>query len=254
MEDQNVIKRRRVKNNTWTGLMFLLIGGVLLLRQSGYPFPVWLFTWPSILIAVGLFVGLRHGFRDFSWLIMIIVGFIFLADDIWTGIHIKQYAIPLVIMALGLLFILNPKRTCRGRGRFNRFHGRGEEVQQGDKTDTEDYDITQETTLDIVSVFSGIKKRVLSKQFKGGEITCVFGGAEINLMNADFTSPITLDLTTIFGGTKLIMPANWELRSEASAIFGGIDDKRPHSTNFVPDKIIILKGTIMFGGVEVNSY
>ena len=107
--------------------------------------------------------------------------------------------------------------------------------------------------LDITSIFAGIKKRVLSKQFKGGDITCVFGGAELNLMNADFKSPIVLDVTMIFGGTKLIMPPNWELRSEVTAIFGGVDDKRPQAST-VPEKIIILSGTLMFGGIEVNSF
>ncbi len=117
-----------------------------------------------------------------------------------------------------------------------------------------DGDKSLETEIDIVSIFSGVKKRVLSKQFQGGDITCVFGGAEVNLTNADFISPIVLDVTMIFGGTKLIVPANWELRSEVAAIFGGIDDKRPQPSVSVPEKTIIVKGTLMFGGVEVNSF
>jgi predicted membrane protein len=115
-------------------------------------------------------------------------------------------------------------------------------------------DKSQENVLDIVSIFSGIKKKVFSKQFKGGEVVCIFGGAEINLTNADFTSPVTLEIVQIFGGTKLIVPSNWEIRSEATAIFGGIDDKRPQMTNVIAEKTIILQGTIMFGGVDVNSF
>jgi hypothetical protein len=44
------------------------------------------------------------------------------------------------------------------------------------------------------------------------------------------------------------------VRSEIAAIFGGVDDKRPQPANAAPEKILVLKGTIIFGGVEVNSF
>lgn len=259
MEEQNIQRRRLLRNNNrWVGLLLLVVGAVLLLRQTGYPVPYWIFSWQMILILVGLFIGIRHGFKDFSWLIMIIIGFIFLSDDIWPGVRIKQYAIPVVVISVGLLFFLSPRRMCSGRGmirrRFNRFEPTLAADNELAAVAPYEGDKSLDTEIDIVSIFSGVKKRVLSKQFKGGDITCVFGGAELNLTNADFISPVVLDVTMIFGGTKLIVPANWELRSEVAAIFGGIDDKRPQPSTSVPEKTIILKGTLMFGGVEVNSF
>ena len=256
MEEQNKQRKRFLHSNRWAGLLFLLVGGVLLLRQTGYPFPPWLFSWETILILVGLFIGIRHRFKDFSWLVMILVGAVFLSGEIWPELQIRQYAIPIIVIALGLLFILSPRRACGGRGKFRRHFNRFEEIPpETETTGLMPYeDKSQETQLDIVSVFSGVKKRVLSKQFKGGDVVCIFGGAEINLTHADFKSPVVLDVTMVFGGIKLIIPANWELRSEISAIFGGIDDKRPQPTSGVPEKTIILEGTLMFGGVEVNSF
>lgn len=250
--------------NRFTGLILLVVGGVLLLRQFGYPLPAWLISWEMILIVVGLVIGIRHGFRDFSWLIMVVVGLVFLSDDIYPGIRLRQYAVPIIIITVGLLFVMSPKKMCGGNERFrrrmNKFgrpHGYqgplGANQTEAVTAVPLDGNSTQENVLDITSIFAGIKKRVLSKQFKGGDITCVFGGAELNLMNADFTSPIVLDVTMIFGGTKLIMPPNWELRSEVTAIFGGVDDKRPQSST-EPEKTIILSGTLMFGGIEVNSF
>ncbi len=176
---------------------------------------------------------------------------------------------PIIIIALGLMFIFAPKgsSTCRAR-RFQRrkmfrermMARRGFPANQHNPITAEpltqetNYDDTVETDLDIVSIFGGVKKKVLSKQFRGGEIVCAFGGAQINLANADFTSPIELELVQIFGGTKLVVPANWEIRSEIAAIFGGVDDKRPQPANVAPEKTLILKGTIIFGGVEVNSF
>lgn len=275
MSDNNS-KTKRFKESTWIGVLFLLVGGVWLLRQTGYPLPSWLFTWEMILILFGVFVGIKNGFRDFSWLIFIIIGGVFLTDNIWPELSFKQYMWPLIIITLGLLFIFAPKGPCRGRSEHfrARMHMRREMMRQrremmmrGEAApgvtpvnepttaeDIKDYNDTLETTLDIVSFFGGVKKKVLSKQFNGGEIVCVFGGAQINLANADFTSPVVLDLVQIFGGTKLVVPANWEVRSEIAAIFGGVDDKRPQPANAAPAKTLILKGTIIFGGVEVNSY
>lgn len=261
MEDQNRVLKKRVNGNTWTGLLLLAVGGVLLLRQSGYPMPHWLFSWEMILIVVGLIIGVRNRFQDFSWLIMVIIGFVFLSDDIFPGIRLRQYAVPIIVISLGLLFIFAPRRACTGRHKFRR--------QRSDASDlplTPDNALTMgetttisgeayhDTVLDIVSIFAGIKKNVLSKQFRGGEVVCVFGGAEINLANADFISPVVIDVVNVFGGTKLVIPSNWEVRSEATAIFGGIDDKRAQSSMMVPEKVVILKGTIMFGGIEINSF
>jgi hypothetical protein len=147
---------------------------------------------------------------------------------------------------------------CKGRGRFRKHYyqrlGNNPPPETSNVLPVQDGDATQETTIDVVSIFAGIKKRVLSKQFAGGDIVCVFGGAEINLTNADFVSPVMLDLTMVFGGTKLIVPSNWEVRSEVAAIFGGVDDKRPQSSNAIPEKTVLLNGTLMFGGVEINSF
>lgn len=259
MDNQDIQKRRGRYSNTLTGVLLLGIGGVLLLYQTGYPMPDWLFTWPMILILLGLFSGTRSGFRDFGWLIFILIGFIFLAEDIWPGFRIKQYALPVIIIFLGLIFLLVPKKMCKGGHRHRCGPPRLRQPMQVGALPlpaepVTEADVSMETTLDITSIFGGINKKVLSKQFQGGDVVCVFGGAEINLSNADFRSPITIDLVNIFGGTKIIVPANWEIRSEVTTIFGGIDDKRQQAPNTVAEKTIILQGTLLFGGVEISSF
>jgi len=85
MDDDKQVDDRQARRGgygrLWSGLFFLLIGGVLLLDQMGFPFPDWLFNWHVLLIAVGLFLGFRHNFRGGAWLIMIMVGAFYLAQD-----------------------------------------------------------------------------------------------------------------------------------------------------------------------------
>ncbi|MBA4168018.1 MAG: hypothetical protein H0X41_10840 [Chitinophagaceae bacterium] len=270
MDAQDSTRKKFLQGQRWTGLLLLIVGGALLLRQSGYPLPFWLFTWPMLPIVLGFFIGLRHGFRDYSWLIMMMVGGVFLTDNIYPQLNVKQYAVPGIIIFFGLIFLFAPKGGRFGRRKWERhekikrrFQERFENYntsETGDDPGTPlraDGDPAADTfasSVDIISVFSGIKKKILSKSFKGGEVTCIFGGAELNLTNADFSSPITIEFVQIFGGTKLIVPANWEVKSEVAAIFGGIEDKRMQPPNTIAERTLVLNGTVIFGGVEVNSF
>lgn len=271
MEQQPRRRRKLIKSNVLTGLLFLLIGGVLLLQQSGYELPHWLFNWKMMIIIVAVFIGIRKGIRDLTWLVIALVGFAFLSSDIWPELGLRQYLLPAMFIIFGLFFLVAPKRfglrRCTHTTRHPRFRGAFRaEFRAGAGPAQPEYEPgyspvvhqepnpTNDAYVDIVSICAGVKKKILSKQFTGGEIVCIFGGTELNLTNADFNSPIVLDLVQIFGGTKLVVPANWEVRTEAAAIFGGIDDKRHQPPNTISDKVMILKGTIIFGGVEINSY
>ena len=98
---------------------------------------------------------------------------------------------------------------------------------QGETIDPiDEVNYSQDDLIDSTNIFSGTKKVVLSKSFKGGDIVNVFGGCEIDLTQADMTTPAELEVTAIFGGATLIVPSNWAIKSEAVTIFGGIGDKR----------------------------
>jgi cell wall-active antibiotic response 4TMS protein YvqF len=116
-----------------------------------------------------------------------------------------------------------------------------------------DPELMREEELEIVSVFSAVNRKVFSKNFVGGEIVCVFGGSEVNLMNADILQgPITVEVVCVFGGATLFIPPNWNVRSQMGSVFGGVDDKRK---NALPDpsKTIIVTGVCIFGGLEIKT-
>ena len=246
-------RTRKHGNNLWAGLLILAIGGVFLAREMGAMIPDWIFSWPMIVIVVGLFIGISNRFRDFGWLIVMAVGFYFLIDDIWVDFSFRRYVWPLTIIIIGLVVILLPFQRRR-RKRFE--GGEGSSVQVPGTVETEVAgEISTEDVLDVTAIFGGVKKNIYSKNFKGGEIVCIFGGTEINLAHADFPGKeVRIEAVQIFGGTKLIVPANWDVRSEAVAIFGGVEDKRPQPSVSVPEKTIILEGFAMFGGLEIRSF
>src|SRR6185312_15987792 len=52
---------RKINQSRISGGVFLLLIGVLLLAyKMGAPIPGWVFTWPVLLIAIGLFIGRKN--------------------------------------------------------------------------------------------------------------------------------------------------------------------------------------------------
>lgn len=240
------------------GLIILTAGTLLLVRQLGYFVPYWLFTWPMILIIVGLASGIKHKFKNVGWIFMIAIGSLFLADKVEPGLQITQFGWPVLIILVGIWMIFgrNRNHNCgpRGENRRRKWERRfGESISFNPEKNApaprgDDY-------LDTVSVFGGVTKRIFSKDFKGGEVINIFGGSEIDFTQADINGRIIMDVTQIFGGTKIIVPANWQVVSDLAAIFGGIDDKRNVSASVTnADKILVLKGTSIFAGIEIRSY
>jgi len=56
------------------------------------------------------------------------------------------------------------------------------------------------------------------------------------------------------GGTKIIVPSHWEVRSEVNAIFAGFEDKRQQPAVVNLEKILIIDGTSIFGGIELKNF
>jgi hypothetical protein len=113
---------------------------------------------------------------------------------------------------------------------------------------------TSEDYIDTTSIFGGVHKKVVSKNFKGGDIVTFLGGSEIDLSQAEIVGTARLDVTQVMGGTKIIVPAHWEVRSEVTALFAGFEDKRQQPAMVNPDKVLIIDGTSIFGGIELKNY
>ena len=241
-----------MRGYSWTGVLLLLIGIAALLKAALVPLPYWLFTWPMLLILLGFFVGIRHGFRGISWLIMILIGGAFLADHIYPDFEMRRYTWPAVLIIMGLFFIIRPRRRwqCDPDEKKNPASG-----VPNDPVINPEETYSKQDFVNATSIFGGTKKNVISKNFKGGDLLSIFGGTELDLTRADLSGTATLELITIFGGTKLIIPSNWTVKSQAAVIFGSIEDKRSVTpATDGTEKVLLLKGTVMFGGVDIKNY
>jgi predicted membrane protein len=241
-------------NSGKIGGIIILIGTLLLVRELGFNLPDWMFKWYSFMILVGLAIVISSNFRDKGGMIVMLVGGVFLLQDVYSDLPVRNYILPVGVIIVGLLFIIG---AARRKKQVSDSPGIDYQPTTGisDTIVAEPIDIAKEDVLDIVTIFGAVKRLVVSKRFRGGEIVTIFAGAEINFVQADIQQPVELEVVAIFGGTKLIVPSNWNVRSDAAvAIFGGVEDKRsPHAITD-PNKTLIIKGSTVFGGIEIVSY
>lgn len=232
------------------GLLLAVIGALLLGRELGAELPQWLFSWKALLVGFG-FVGLiKHGFTRMGWLIPIAIGSAFLLGDAFPFLAIKQLIWPSVLIFIGLIIAFKPRRSYKQHYFRHMAHQRHQRMFGGKYTTN----TSSEDFIDSTAVMGGVQRHVLTKTLKGGDITSVLGGSEIDLTQADFEGTVEFEVTQVMGGTKIIVPAHWTIRSEIVTIMGGLEDKRPAHIQRDPNKVLVLRGTTVMGGIEIKTY
>jgi hypothetical protein len=272
------------KGKSVAGIILLAVGGILLLQQFNLFFiPHHIVLWPLWLVFWGLYIGSKHQYKKASWLMLVGVGvLLLLSKNIDDSDRILW---PLAVIGFGMWLILRRNKNFDPQQWKNDFKGDKwanwdkKEPFQFEKTEPVDYTVKDEGDpippvdpyaqkqqqyntkysgddyIDTVSIFGGVNKTILSKQFRGGDIVNIFGGAELDFTQADINGRIIIDITQIFGGTKIIVPSNWQVVSDLAAVFASVDDKRIRSTASVgSEKVLVLKGVSIFAGVDIRSY
>lgn len=251
-------------NDLTAGLVILIIGGVLLLKAIGFWFPSWVFSWPMILIVIGVVISAKHNFQSgFGLGLLLVGGFFLIKRNFGFPFEVEPYLIPVGLIIFGLYLIL---KRSRDKELFNQDFFRNfpketekQEIkdQQGSHSAASQNYIYNDAG-DVISaqaLFTGIQKRVLSKNFKGGKASAIFGGTEIDLSQADLAPGAMLNVEVAFGGVKLVVPPHWDLQINVTNMFAGVEDKRMYpQTSPDPTKVLKIYGSVIFGGLEIKSF
>jgi hypothetical protein len=263
------------------GVIILGIGLVLLFRKFGLYIPDWVLTWPMILIAVGTFTLVNQQFKGFFGYLALSVGVYFLLKrEFDLDLGIDQFIWPVGLIALGIYLILHKKRENKllDEVRKNWESSRKkkeapedlavvetenavEEIPRKAGTPLGDPGFTRATGtsfsdhIQVQSILSGVNRKIVTKNFQGGNLLVMFGGADLDLTQADFTGVATLQVDILIGGAKLLVPPHWDIRTEVTNIAAGLEDKRMFREGGVDSaKVLVLKGTIAFGSLEIKSF
>ncbi len=229
----------QLDNRIIIGIVLVIIGLFLVLRNTGI-FPHFIdnviFSWQMLLIVIGLVITLGSGGGRTGGIIIMAVGGFFLIPMIFRETFDINMFWPSIFIIVGVIFIFSKRKGWNSQSNTPRV---------GD-----DY-------IDLIHIFSGGERQIVSENFKGGKITAVFGGSEIDLTKAKMApGSWELELACVFGGTTIIVPDDWNVKIEVTPVLGGFGDSRKLHPGRTIDmsRQLVIRGAIVFGGGEVKSY
>lgn len=226
-------------------MIVVAIGVVFLLNNLGIPGfdHLWRF-WPVILMVIGLSKIVENPSpAGFIWgLVVAGVGTIFLLDHF--GIHIDLSVFwPVILIGIGLSML------ARNFGRSGSMPrpwvggpGAGASITTSD--------------FHLWALFGGGRRRIDTKEFRGGDVIAIFGGYEIDLRDAAMADgKAMIDANAMFGGVDIWIPQNWMVEVVGHGIFGGYDDKTmpPRINPGDKPQHLVVTGYAMFGGITVKN-
>jgi predicted membrane protein len=243
-EERRQIKQenRHLHNNRpIIGVILVLAGLFLVMRNTGF-FPDFIdhviFSWPMLLVVIGLVMTLGASEKTSGVIVMAVGGFFLIPMIFRETFHAYNMFWPSIFIIIGIIFIVSK------RGNWNRANLNSKGIIGDD-------------FIDYVNVFSGGERQIVSENFRGGRISAVFGGMELDLTKAKLaTGRNELEIACVFGGATLIVPDDWNISIEITPVLGGFSDSRkliPGRT-IDPTRQLVIKGAVVFGGGEIKSY
>ena len=197
-----------------------------------------IFSWQMLLIVIGV-VSIFTSENRTPGMILIFIGGFFIFPRI-LNIDSGKVFFPMLLIGIGLLMLF--KRGFMNTWRMPKANNFTTYVEEG--------------YINESNIFSGSKHKVVNQVFKGGKVSNIFGGTEIDLTQATLAEGRNeLNIECIFGGVTLIVPSDWKVVLNISSIMGGFSDKRFHvKENSDPSRVLVVKGSAIFGGGEIKSY
>lgn len=215
------------------GIIIIIIGVMTLLSNVGIAhfdnlFATW---WPLLIIIWGVYTLVDNP-RNYLWAsILLIFGVIWQLErlDI-VDLNPWQVIWPIAIIFVGASIVLNRK-------------GMNAKITK---------DITKDERHDVTAILAGSDVKSTSTDYKGGKITAVMGGAQLDLRKAIIKESATIEVFSFWGGIEIRVPSNVRIRNQTNNILGGTEDnvEAPDSKDA---PVLNIVGDVIMAGVEVKN-
>jgi len=116
--------------------------------------------------------------------------------------------------------------------------------------------------VSMFAVWSSVRRASAASPFRGGDITAIMGGGQLDLRLATIPSgeEAVIDIVAVMGGVEIIVPPTWEVSTPIMPFMGGVEDKRfpllptdPNVTRRETGGRLVLRGLVMMGGVHIKT-
>lgn len=232
MDSTTASGRPRLTPQLVLGLCIVLVGVLFTLDNMGLAYAEdYLRYWPLGLVAIGLVklwqAGKGQG-GGFGGLVFVAVGLVLLFDSL-DMFHIRIDQLwPMLLVLFGGSMVW--------RGLY------GTRARAGDSADT----------VSGIAILGGVKRRNNSATFKGGDLTAIMGGCEIDLRQAAIDGEAGIEVFAMWGGIEIRVPENWTVINRVVPLLGGVEDKT-HPPQGTTAHRLVLRGFAVMGGIDVKN-
>jgi hypothetical protein len=252
-----MVPRARMTGRMVLGLAIMVLGGLWTLDNLGLvesePILRW---WPAVIVAFGLGKLLGLGMRRHvaAGVIFTLIGLVALAGSLELA-RVSLFTLwPLSLILIGFGMLARSVGRQRGdvplRGWF-RSHVRDRVVPIEAQGEPRIEDPSAQ--LGTFAIWSGVQRKVVSQEFRGGEVTAVMGGAEVDLRSAKpVAGGAVIDVFVCWGGVDFRVPDHWKVVNEATVLMGAVEDKTKTPPPDARDTLIV-RGMVVMGGVEIKN-
>lgn len=231
--DRNSPRGARITARLVFGLVIFALGGLWTLDNLGVldsgPIIRW---WPSLLILFGFgkLIGAIPPRQVVMGAVLSVVGFMLLSNELdWFSFHFWQLW-PIVLIAAGTSLVV---RSMRGPA-------------AADGTD-------RSAEVHTFAMMAGIHQKFDTLDFRGGDVSALMGGVELDLRSARTAQPqVVIDVFAWWGGIDIFVPRDWRVANEVVPIMGGVDDQSRPAEGEV-HTTLVLRGAAIMGGIEIKN-
>ena len=226
------------------GLVVIAMGLLFLLDNLGYVDMHRAFSfWPMVFVIVGTvkLCDTRTQGGTMLGAALVGIGILMMLDRLDIIDFSWRTLWPLVLIGLGGFLVMKAvrsKHAPQGQG------GMLDGVPLGSSADAGEL-------LDVTAILGAYERRVTTQYFRGGEITAVMGGCELDMRGASIQGEAVINVFAFWGGVTIKCPPDWNVVLQGTPILGGFEEK----TITPPDnsKRLVIRGYAIMGGVEIRN-
>jgi predicted membrane protein len=206
------------------------------------PFTRW---WPVAVIVIGLVRFLDPAANRASSTIITLIGVALLLDTLDYWDFDPGDLFPLIFAMIGAKLIYDVFRRRSARV-----------TTPGGEPDA---------VVHAFAIMSGVGRRSIARDFRGGDANAIMGGVELDLTAAQIAEgqEAVLEVFALWGGVEIRVPKDWRIVSHVFPLMGAYEDNTTRDGVLVEwgapsgvqanAPVLIIRGVVVMGAIEVKN-
>lgn len=223
---------KKTGNVLW-GIVLIILGLVFGLNALDITnIDIFFDGWWTLIIIIPCFIDLFTDNDKVGSIIGLIIGITLLlcCQDFLSFELVGKLLLPVILVIIGLSMV------------FKDFFKRevSNEIKELNKSN--------KNFREYCAAFSGQDINLENEEFKGANVSAIFGGIKLDLRNAIIKNNQVINVNVIFGGVDILVPDNVKVITQSTSIFGGVDNNFNNEGKIV----LYINATAVFGGVDIK--